>query len=233
MLQKSGWRDQCYRIRGWCGAGLLLLTQPTFAWGGDFAAPAIVTPPPDYNTILAEKISRTSLDFSDENRVLFEAALNSPAALPVELHSETGIVGSTPLGKRYRAGVDLPVGESFTTGPVAQYAVDPPQMNCLQCDYSDQQSREQIASVGWRVDMQQGWITPWAQLSYSHPLAESPQNDRHDAAIGTRQESGIDLSVGAQLPLNSNLAAFASFSQNSALNGDEPLLYSLGISASF
>ncbi|HAI05819.1 MAG TPA: autotransporter, partial [Pantoea sp.] len=35
------------------------------------------------------------------------------------------------------------------------------------------------------------------------------------------------------LPLNSNLAAFASFSQNSALNGDEPLLYSLGISASF
>ncbi|ORM54537.1 autotransporter [Pantoea conspicua] len=233
MVQKSGWRGQRYRIRVWCGAGLLFLTQPTFAWGGDFAAPAMTVAHPDYDTILAEKISRSSLDFSNENRALFEAALNSPASLPVELHSETGTVGTTPLGKRYRAGLELPVGDAVTTGPVAQYAVDPQQMGCLQCDYSDQQSREQVASVGWRVDLQQGWITPWAQLSYSRPLNESSQNDRRETAVGTRQESGIDLSVGAQLPLNRNLAAFASFSQNSALNSDEPLLYSLGISASF
>ena len=233
MLQKSGWRGQRYRIGAWCGAGLLAVAQPTLAWGGDFAAPGAMTPPPDYNTILSEKISRSSLSFSDESRALFEAALNSPATLPLELHSETGTVGATPLGKRYRAGVDLPVGHSFTTGPVAQYAVDPQQMGCLQCDYSDQQSREQVASVGWRVDLQQGWITPWAQLSYSHALAESPQNARDENEERSRQTGGIDLSVGAQLPLNHNLAAFASFSQNSALNNDEPLLYSLGISASF
>lgn len=233
MLQKSGWRGQRYRIGVWCSAGLLVLLQPTFAWGGDFAAPVTLSSPPDYDTILAEKISRSPLTFNDDHRALFEAALSSPATLPVELHSETGTVGTTPLGKRYRAGVDLPIGESFTTGPVAQYAVDPQQMGCQQCDYSDQQSREQVASVGWRVDLQQGWITPWAQLSYSHPLAESPQNDRHETENSTRQAGGIDLSVGAQLPLNRNLAAFASFSQNSALNSDEPLLYSLGISASF
>lgn len=228
MLQKSGWKG----LRACCAVWLLLLAQPGFARSSGAAAPDSGYLP-DYDTILAEKISLTPLAFSDENRALFEAALNSPATLPVVLHSETGSVGTTPLGKRYRAGVELPIATSLTTGPMAQYAVDPQQMGCLQCDYSDQQSREQSASVGWRIDAQQGWISPWAQLSYHYSLADTPQNPRREAANGEDQTSGIDLSVGAQLPLNDNLAAFASFSQSEALNNQEQLLYSLGLSASF
>lgn len=135
------------------------LNATDFARGG-ISAPQHPDFLPDYDTILAEKIALTPLAFSDESRALFEAAINSPTASPIAVHSETGSVGTTPLGKRYRAGVDLPIAPSFTTGPVAQYAVDPQQMNCLQCDYSDQQSREQSASVGWRIDSQQGWISP-------------------------------------------------------------------------
>ncbi|MGK3143930.1 autotransporter [Pantoea sp. C2G6] len=229
MLQRNGWKG----LWTWCGAGLLLLTQPTFAGGGASAAPHQSDYLPDYNTILAEKISRSSLIFSDDNRALFEAALNSPAASPVSLYSETGSVGSTPLGKRYRAGVEMPLSSSLSTGPMAQYAVDPQLMSCLQCDYSDQQSREQSASVGWRIDSRQGWISPWAQLSYHYSLTDAPPNERQTANSSPDQTNGIDLSVGAQVPLNNNLAAFASFSQSEALNNQEQLLYSFGFSASF
>lgn len=228
MLPRSGWKG----LRTCCAVGLLMFTQPTFARGGT-SAPQHHDFLPDYDTILAEKIALTPLAFSDESRALFEAAINSPTASPIALHSETGSVGTTPLGKRYRAGVDMPIAPSLTTGPVAQYAVDPQQMNCLQCDYSDQQSREQSASVGWRIDSQQGWISPWAQLSYHYLMADTPQSPRREATNGSDQSDGIDLSIGAQMPLNDNLAAFASFSQSEALNNDEQQLYSFGFSASF
>ncbi|MFV9670931.1 autotransporter domain-containing protein [uncultured Pantoea sp.] len=228
MLPESGGKG----LRTCCAVGLLILSQPTFARGG---APAPQHPDllPDYDTILAEKIALTPLAFSDDSRALFEAAINSPTASPIALHSETGSAGTTPLGKRYRAGIDLPLSSSFTTGPVAQYAVDPQQTNCLQCDYSDPQSREQSASVGWRIDSQQGWIAPWAQVSYHYFLADTPQSVGRDITSGSDQSNGIDLSIGAQLPLNDNLAAFASFSQSEALNNEEQQLYSFGFSASF
>ena len=228
MLPRSGWKG----LRTCCAVGLLMFTQPTFARGGT-SAPKHADFIPDYDTILAEKIALTPLEYSDESRALFEAAINSPTASPIALHSETGSVGTTPLGKRYRAGVDMPIAPSLTTGPVAQYAVDPQQMNCLQCDYSDQQSREQSASVGWRIDSQQGWISPWAQLSYHYLMADAPQSPRREATNGSDQSDGIDLSIGAQMPLNDKLAAFASFSQSEALNNDEQQLYSFGFSASF
>ncbi|KAA5969933.1 MULTISPECIES: autotransporter [unclassified Pantoea] len=228
MSPKSGWKG----LRTCCAAWLLILMAPAFARSG-LSAPPHADFLPDYDTILAEKIALTPLTFNDENRALFEAAINSPTASPIALHSETGSAGTTPLGKRYRAGVEMPVAPSLTTGPVAQYAVDPQPINCLQCDYSDQQSREQSASVGWRIDSQQGWISPWAQLSYRYLLAETPQTPRREATNGPDQSEGIDLSIGAQLPLNDNLAAFASFSQNEALNNQEQQLYSFGFSASF
>jgi len=215
-----------------CAVGLLILSQPTFGREGT-SAPRHTDPLPDYDTILAEKIALTPPAFSDDSRALFEAAINSPTASPIVLHSETGSAGSMPLGKRYRAGIDLPLSASVTTGPVAQYAVDPQQTTCLQCDYSDPQSREQSASVGWRIDSQQGWIAPWAQLSYHYFLADASQSVARNNAPGSDQANGLDLSLGAQLPLNDNLAAFAAFSQSEALNNEEQQLYSVGFSASF
>ena len=84
-----------------------------------------------------------------------------------------------------------------------------------------------------RIDSQQGWISPWAQLSYHYLLADTPQNSRREATNGTDQSEGIDLSIGAQVPLNDNLAAFAAFSQSEALNNQEQQLYTFGFSASF
>lgn len=73
----------------------------------------------------------------------------------------------------------------------------------------------------------------WAQLSYHYLLADTPQNSRREATNGTDQSEGIDLSIGAQVPLNDNLAAFAAFSQSEALNNQEQQLYTFGFSASF
>lgn len=228
MLPKRDWKG----LRTCCAIGLLILSQPAFARDGA-SAPQHPDFVPDYNTILAEKIAATPLAFSDESRALFEAAINSPTASPIVLHSEAGSVGITSLGKRYRAGIELPMAPSFTTGPMAQYAVAPQQMNCLQCDYSDRQTREQSASVGWRIDSRQAWISPWAQLSYHYLLTETPQNSRRELTKSIDQSNGIDLSIGAQMPLNDHLAAFASLAQNEALNNQEQQLYTFGFSASF
>ena len=236
MLQKSPCIGQHYPVRLFCSALLLAIIQPAFAWGGDFAlhdnqSPTVI--PPDYNTILAEKISRTPLEFTDEQQGLWDAALNAPASIPMALRSEPGSVGATPLGTRFSAGWDLPINHSFTTGPVAQYAVDQRPLTCPQCDFSERPNHDQVASVGWRVDSKLGWITPWAQLSYSHQLVEENLNYRAEDDPNNRQENWVDVSVGAHMPLNNNLAAFASFSQTDALNTGEQFIYSLGVSASF
>lgn len=236
MLQKSQCAGQHYLVRLFCGVWLLSMMHPVFAWGGDVALPVIQAPTidsPDYNTILAEKISRNPLAFTDTRQGLWDAALNASTPTSLVLRSEPDKVGAKPSGTRFRAGWALPLSDCITTGPVAQYTVGQRPLACPQCDFSDPPSHDQVASVGWRVDSQLGWITPWAQLSYSHQLTEDNLNYRAAEESDSRQDNGLDVSIGAHVPLNNNLAAFASFSQTGTLNSGEQFIYSLGVSASF
>lgn len=182
---------------------------------------------PDYNTILAEKISRNQLIISDDIQTSFlDAVLNSPQT------AFTLRVEPVMPGTRYSIGWDMPLGASLTTGPVAQYAPAPAPLHCNQCDFS----RDGVATLGWRVDSRLGWITPYAQLSYSYQPGDGQTDngrDRLSDNAALRQESWVDVSVGAQIPLNKKVAAFAAFSQNDAPNSGEQFIYSLGVSASF
>lgn len=230
MLQKSVTVGQHYPLRLLGGVLLLVIAQPTLAWDGASVAPSESPTHTDYNTILAEKISRTPLNVTDDRRDLFYSALNPASSSAPSGHVETTPLATKSLGTGFSAGWDLPLSASLSTGPVAQYTRDPPRLNCLQCEFSDPESPSQTASFGWRVGSQWGEITPWAQLSYSHQLSDSRlSNDE----LTNRQQNWIDVSIGAHLPLNNNLAAFASFSQSGALNSGEQFFYSLGVSASF
>ncbi len=222
-------------MRLFFGTLFFTVVQSAFAWDDFSSLSAIPQPPPhlDYNTLLAEKISLSQLAFTDEQRGLWDAALNAPGSSPLTLRSEPATVGVTSLGTRYSAGWNVKLSQSVTTGPVAQYSADQASLNCPQCELSDRPSQEQVASVGWRVNSRMGWITPWAQLSYSHQLADENTRYQADESESGRQENWLDVSVGAHMPLNNNLAAFASFSQTDALNTGEKFIYSLGVSASF
>ncbi|WP_345827595.1 autotransporter [Pantoea sp. BRR-3P] len=191
---------------------------------------------PDYNAILAEKISSNHLMLTENSDVsLLDAALNSPNNSEMVLHSETASVGAAPFVNRYSAGWSMPMSGTISTGPVAQFAVDDSTLSCPKCEWVDSNNAEHIASLGWRVDSSLGGILPWAQVSYSHLVNEelsSPTRLRPDETNG-RENNWVDVSVGANMPLGQNMAAFASFAQTGAVSSGEQFIYSLGVSASF
>ena len=84
------------------------------------------------------------------------------------------------------------------------------------------------------LDSTLDWISPWAQVSYSHQLNEDNVSALRDRPEEIGHESNwMDVSVGANVPFGQNMAAFASFSQTGAVISGEQFIYSLGVSASF
>ncbi len=231
MLQKSQRAGQHKIVLAFGGLWLLMLAGNAFAV--DQEQKNIL---PDYNAILAEKISNNHLMLTENSQMsLMDAALNSPDSSAMVLHSETASVGAAPLVNRYSAGWSMPMSDALNTGPVAQFAVDDSALSCPKCQWIDSNNAEHIASLGWRVDSSLGWIAPWAQVSYSHLLKDenpSPTRDRIEDAAG-RENNWVDVSVGANVPLGQNMAAFASFAQTGAVSSGEQFIYSLGVSASF
>lgn len=230
MLQKSQRTDQHILMLALGGVWLFLTAAPASAWD---QADALNVP--DYNAILAEKISSNHLMLTENsNMSLMDAALNPPGQGAMALYSEKASVGNAPFANRYSAGWQMPMTPTVRTGPVAQFAVDDSRLSCPKCEFVDSNNAGHIASLGWRVDSTMGWISPWAQVSYSHQL-----NDDMTATPRDRQEdinhenSWVDVSVGANVPFGQNMAAFASFSQTGAVVSGEQFIYSLGVSASF
>ncbi|WP_343553114.1 autotransporter [Pantoea sp.] len=231
MLQKSQRTGQHKLALAFSGLWLFFLAGNAHAFdqSGQNSAP-------DYNAILAEKISSNHLMLTENNdSSLMDAALSSPNDSIMVMHTETASVGAAPFVNRYSAGWSMPVSEATSTGPVAQFAVDDSTLSCPKCERVDSNNAEHIASLGWRVDSTFGWISPWAQVSYSHLVNEelpSPTRDRADDLNG-RENNWVDVSVGANMPLGQNMAAFASFAQTGAVSSGEQFIYSLGVSASF
>lgn len=180
---------------------------------------------PDYNTILAEKIAQSgrAADGDEARADFLDAALN-PLQATIALRAEPASDGT-----RYRVDWALPLGASLTTGPVAQYAAAAGPLGCPDCDFS----RDGAATLGWRIDSRLGWIAPYAQLGYRYQTADGAHRDGQESGRAPREQGALDLSIGAHLPFSDRLAAFAAFSQSDAFSNGEPLIYSLGVSASF
>ncbi|MBA2817887.1 hypothetical protein [Candidatus Pantoea persica] len=76
---------------------------------------------------------------------------------------------------------------------------------------------------------------PYAQLGYCYQTADGAHRDGQESSSGRapREQGTLDVSIGAHLPFNDRLTAFAAFSQSDTFSNGEPLIYSLGVSASF
>lgn len=242
MLQKSERAGQ--QLFAWALMNAFFIcvcfTRPAYGWENAEWVPDNPdgkARQPHYNDILAEKMAHEQLVFEEETQNgLLNAALNSLSDPGLSLRAEPGNAGGQTLGTRFLAGWDMLLNNHWSTGPVAQYAPGQSRFNCLQCEFSDRASPDAIASVGWRIDSSFGWMSPWIQLSYSYQFGENnlaEENARSADTIGQHEDNWLDISVGAHMPINRRVAAFATFSQTGALSSDEQFIYSLGVSASF
>jgi len=164
--------------------------------------------------------------------------------------TEQGSTDGKQLGGRITAGWDFPLASWLTTGPTLQYALDYSKVSgyseqgdsSTAMRFNDQTYHSQIGAVGWRVDSRMGWVNPWAQVSYNHQFGDDVwraggglKSTQISFSRDTAQQdtNWVDVSVGANVPLGEDVAAFASLSQSAGLSSGEQFMYNLGVSARF
>ncbi|CAM6855774.1 autotransporter outer membrane beta-barrel domain-containing protein [Klebsiella michiganensis] len=159
---------------------------------------------PRYEDILAERINASD----DPSGLAFNQAVS-----PVD--SARGM----------SVGWNFSLTEGMTSGPVASLHSDltspPLTRNAAGTGY--------VNTLGWRVDYQKLWgVHPWAQVSYNQELTT-------DFGGANRMQDGAwrDVTFGADMSLNSHLAAWAALSQADNLPTGANYLYLMGVSANF
>lgn len=122
-------------------------------------------------------------------------------------------------------GWNFSLTEGMTSGPVASLHSDltspPLTRNAAGTGY--------VNTLGWRVDYQKLWgVHPWAQVSYNQELTTD-----FGGANRTQDGAWRDVTLGADMSLNSHLAAWAALSQADNLPTGANYLYLMGVSANF
>ncbi|MEL4015333.1 autotransporter domain-containing protein [Dryocola clanedunensis] len=193
--------------------------QDRYTWDSDRA--------PNYNDILAERI-HSSMPPEVQEGLSFTAG------------NDTAHTDAT----RIDMGWNIPVMGNVTTGPTAGYSWDGSSTNIyneygdsvVPSRYSDRLWHASVSTVGWRLDSAVGYVRPWAQVSYNHQYGDNvwkAQSGMRTNAASAQDTSWMDVTVGADMPIGKNVAAFASMSQAEGLSTGEAYLYNLGVSAKF
>lgn len=190
-------------------------TTERYTWDSDHQ--------PRYDDILAERI-RTTQNVSG-------FAVNLADASPTEATSGMSM------------GWNFPISGGVTTGPVAALHYDGTTTSIynefgdsVANPSSDPLWHASVSTLGWRVDSQFGDVRPWAQISYNQQIGDNlwkAQSGLSRMSAATQEGNWLDVTVGADMLLNQNIAAYAALSQaeNSANNSD--YLYTMGVSARF
>lgn len=90
-----------------------------------------------------------------------------------------------------------------------------------------------VGSLGWRLDSRIGAFRPWAQVSYNQQHGD-PLWNMQPLLPTSQYGSWMDVSFGADMPINKHVAAWASFSQaEGRLSENDAQMYNLGLSATF
>lgn len=213
----------------------LFIAQTAAAWQQEY----IVTDPqstaperytwdserqPRYNDILEERIR------SAQNSP--GIALNLPDDTPLDPVSTMSI------------GWNIPLVSSVTTGPIAAWHYDGSTTSmynefgdsATSVQYSDPLWHASISSLGWRVDSRVGDLRPWAQISFNQQFGENvwkSQSGLNRLTAANQYGNWMDVTLGADMLLNSHFAAYASLSQSENVTLGQHYLYSLGVSARF
>lgn len=182
---------------------------------------------PNYNDILAERLD-----------VPLDMAYSSGFNLITS--SQNTFAQPSTLG----VGLAIPVHENVTTGPVASWHWDGSTTSMFN-DYGDSVSRQggvdqlwhaSVSTLGWRVDSTFNHVRPWAQVSYNQQFGENvwkSQSGMHAVSAASQYGNWMDVTVGADMPLNKNLAAYASFSQAEGMMAGDMTSYNFGVNARF
>jgi outer membrane lipase/esterase len=164
--------------------------------------------------------------------------------------TETGSTDGKQWGARVTAGYDFPVTSYLTTGPMAQFAWDYSNVSGYSEDgndstamrFNDQNYHSQIGALGWRLDSNFGLFNPYAEVSYQHQfgddvyragggLKSTQTSFTRDSA--NQDKNWVDVTLGANMPLTDQVAAFATVSQTGGLSSGEQFMYNVGVSARF
>lgn len=182
-----------------------------------------------------------TMDYDDIRRSMQLGALN---------RTETGSTDGKQWGARVTAGYDFPVTSYLTTGPMAQFAWDYSNVSGYSEDgndstamrFNDQTYHSQIGALGWRLDSNFGLFNPYAEVSYQHQfgddvyragggLKSTQTSFTRDSA--NQDKNWVDVTLGANMPLTDQVAAFATISQTGGLSSGEQFMYNVGVSARF
>ncbi len=164
--------------------------------------------------------------------------------------TETGSTDGKQWGARITAGYDFPVTSYLNTGPMAQFAWDYSNVSGYSEDgndstamrFNDQTYHSQIGALGWRLDSKFGLFNPYAEVSYQHQfgddvyragggLKSTQTSFTRDSA--SQDKNWVDVTLGANMPLTDQVAAFATVSQTGGLSSGEQFMYNVGVSARF
>ncbi|CAI1171114.1 Lipase 1 precursor [Serratia liquefaciens] len=164
--------------------------------------------------------------------------------------TETGSTDGKQWGARITAGYDFPVTSYLTTGPMAQFAWDYSNVSgyseggndSTAMRFNDQTYHSQIGALGWRLDSKFGLFNPYAEVSYQHQfgddvyragggLKSTQTSFTRDSA--SQDKNWVDVTLGANMPLTDQVAAFATVSQTGGLSSGEQFMYNVGVSARF
>ncbi|TFZ53663.1 autotransporter domain-containing protein [Serratia proteamaculans] len=164
--------------------------------------------------------------------------------------TETGSTDGKQWGARVTAGYDFPITSYLTTGPMAQFAWDYSNVSGYSEDgndstamrFNDQNYHSQIGALGWRLDSNFGLFNPYAEVSYQHQfgddvyragggLKSTQTSFTRDSA--NQDKNWVDVTLGANMPLTDQVAAFATVSQTGGLSSGEQFMYNVGVSARF
>ncbi|MEW7312865.1 autotransporter domain-containing protein [Buttiauxella gaviniae] len=182
---------------------------------------------PSYNDILAERINSS---FTSQNQ----------EGLKLVSGNDSASADSSLLG----IGWNISLPGNITTGPTAKYSWDSSSTgiyneygdSAIATRFTDQLWHASISTVGWRLDSSVGYLRPWAQVSYNHQYGENlwkAQSGLRSNTATSQDASWMDVTVGADVPIGKNMAAFASMSQAEGLTTGEAYIYNLGVSARF
>lgn len=164
--------------------------------------------------------------------------------------TETGSTDGKQWGARVTTGYDFPITSYLTTGPMAQFAWDYSNVSGYSEDgndstamrFNDQTYHSQIGVLGWRLDTKFGLFNPYAEVSYQHQfgddvyragggLKSTQTSFTRDSA--NQDKNWVDVTLGANMPLTDQVAAFATVSQTGGLSSGEQFMYNVGVSARF
>ncbi|MFJ2975828.1 autotransporter domain-containing protein [Kluyvera sp. NPDC087067] len=192
-------------------------TAERYTWDSDHQ--------PRYDDILAERIEAVQSG-PGLNR-------NAPDDMPLDAN------------KTMSLGWNFPLSDHLTTGPVAQWHYDgsPGYMwnefgdVASTASLTDPLWHASVSTLGWRVDSH-AWlgIRPWAQVSYNQQFGENQwkaQSGLNRMPTALQDGNWVDVTVGADMLLNSHLAAYAALSQADNMSVGANYFYTMGVSARF